>query len=126
MTVYVAPALPTAKPEALRGLTHLHGKLGSSKSDRELVLTMADFGIAYMLEGWARRFVIDLFRHYHVVFIGYRVEDPTMRYLVSALAAARAKKVSNSKSLMLLRLTGKKTAILTRRKRPNRNGNSKD
>ena len=86
---YIAPALPPAKPETFRGLVHLHGKLGSSPNDRQLVLTTADFGMAYMLEGWARRFVVDLFRHYRVVFIGYSVEDPTMRYLVSALAAAR-------------------------------------
>ena len=45
--------------------------------------------MAYMLEGWALRFVVELFRHFHVVFIGYSLEDPTMRYLVRALAAAR-------------------------------------
>ena len=45
--------------------------------------------MAYMLEGWALRFATEIFRHYRVVFIGYRVEDPTMRYLVSALAASR-------------------------------------
>lgn len=89
MAVYVAPALPPAKPETSRGLTYLHGKLGHSPDDRGLVLTMANFGTAYMLEGWARRFVIELFLHYHIVFVGYRVEDPTMRYLVSSLAAAR-------------------------------------
>lgn len=89
MTVHVSPALPPAKLETSRGLTYLHGKLGHSPDDRGLVLTMADFGTAYMLEGWARRFVIELYRNFHVVFIGYRVEDPTMRYLVSALAAAR-------------------------------------
>ncbi len=89
LLVHVAPALPPAKPETSRGLTYLHGKLGHSRDDRRLVLTMADFGTAYMLEGWARRFVIELFRDYHIVFMGYRVEDPTMRYLVSALAAAR-------------------------------------
>lgn len=89
LTVHVAPALPPAKPETSHGLTHLHGKLGHSPDDKGLVLTMTDFGTAYLLEGWARRFVIELFRDYHIVFIGYRVEDPTMRYLVSALAAAR-------------------------------------
>ena len=86
---YVAPALPPAKPLTFRGLVYLHGKLESRPDDRQLVLTTADFGMAYMLEGWALRFSSELFRHYHVVFIGYRVEDPTMRYLVSALAAAR-------------------------------------
>ena len=89
MAVHVAPALPPAKPETSRGLTYLHGSLGHSTDNRGLVITMADFGTAYMLEGWARRFVIELYRHFHVVFIGYRVEDPTMRYLVSALAASR-------------------------------------
>lgn len=87
--VHVAPALPPAKPQTFRGLAYLHGKLGDSPDDLQLVLTTADFGRAYMLEGWARRFVVDLFRHYHVVFIGYSVEDIMMRYLVSALAAIR-------------------------------------
>ncbi len=89
MDVYVAPALPPAKQETFLGLVHLHGKLGSSPKNQQLVLTTANFGMAYMLEGWALRFVIDLFRHYHVVFIGYSLEDPTMRYLVQAFAAAR-------------------------------------
>ena len=89
MPVFMSPALPPAKPEAFRGLIYLHGKLGRSPNNHPLVLTTADFGMAYMLEGWALRFVIDLFRLYHVVFIGYSVKDPTMRYLVSAISAAR-------------------------------------
>ena len=87
--VHVAPALPPAKPQTFRGLAYLHSRLESSSDNRQLVLTTADFGMAYMVEGWARRFSVDLFRHYHVVFIGYSVEDPMMRYLVSALAAVR-------------------------------------
>ena len=89
MTVRVAPALPPVKPKTFKGLVYLHGRLGSSPEDRELVLTTEDFGMAYMLEGWALRFVVELFRHFHVVFIGYSLEDPTMRYLVRALAVAR-------------------------------------
>ena len=89
MTVCVAPALPPAKPKTFKGLVYLHGRLGSSPDDRELVLTTGDFGMAYMLEGWALRFVVELFRHFHVVFIGYSLEDPTMHYLVRALAVAR-------------------------------------
>lgn len=85
LTTRIAPVLPPAKPQASTGLTYLHGKLDHSANNSDLVLTMSDFGVAYLLEGWARRFVVELFRHYHVVFIGYRVEDPTMRYLVSAL-----------------------------------------
>ena len=89
ITVRVAPALPPAKPKTFKGLVYLHGRLGSSPDDRELVLTTEDFGMAYMLEGWALRFVVELFRHFHVVFIGYSLEDPTMRYLVRALTMAR-------------------------------------
>ncbi|MBF0321397.1 MAG: SIR2 family protein [Magnetococcales bacterium] len=88
-SIHAAPALPPARPDTLNGLIYLHGKLDNTPDNLGLVLSVADFGTAYLLEGWARRFVIDLFRHYHVLFLGYRVEDPTMRYLVSALAAAR-------------------------------------
>ena len=89
LSVRVAPALPPAKPKTFKGLVYLHGRLGSSPDDRELVLTTGDFGMAYMLEGWALRVVVELFRHFHVIFIGYSLEDPTMRYLVGALAMAR-------------------------------------
>ena len=91
LDLYVAPALPPAKPDAFQGLLYLHGRLDPKRTDddKNLVLTKSDFGSAYMLDGWARRFIVDLFRHYHVVFVGYSVEDPTMRYLVSAMAAVR-------------------------------------
>ena len=102
-TIHTAPALPPAKRPAFRGLAYLHGKLGSSPDDQHLVLTTADFGRAYMVEGWARRFVVDLFRHYHVVFIGYSVEDPMMRYLVSALAAVREESEENEETLQQFR-----------------------
>ncbi len=92
LALYVAPALPPAKPGAFHGLLYLHGRLDPERTDddKNLVLTKSDFGSGYMLDGWARRFIVDLFRHYHVVFVGYSVEDPTMRYLLSAMAAVRA------------------------------------
>ena len=89
LPIQFAPVLPPAKPSTFKGLVYLHGRLESWPDENQLVLTTADFGTAYMLEGWALRFVVELFRHFHVVFIGYSLEDPTMRYLVSALAAAR-------------------------------------
>ena len=97
MPLFIAPALPPAKPEMLQGLVYLHGKLGSSENDQQLVLTTANFGSAYMLEGWALRFIIDLFRHYHVIFIGYSVKDPIMRYLVSAIATAHEESLQQFK-----------------------------
>lgn len=87
--IEIAPALSPPKPEGWASLVYLHGKMGYAPDDKNLVLTTADFGRAYLLDGWARRVVVELFRHFHVVFIGYSIEDPTMRYLVSALAAAR-------------------------------------
>ena len=90
--VDVAPTLPPPKVMDWHTLVYLHGKLGHSINNQNLILTTADFGAAYLLDRWASRFVTELFRSFHVVFIGYRVEDPTMRYLVSALAAARDNK----------------------------------
>jgi len=92
VSIEIAPALSLPKPDAWHGLIYLHGKLDHSPDNKNLVLTTADFGKAYLLDGWARRVVVELFRHFYVVFIGYRIEDPTMRYLVSALAAAREDK----------------------------------
>ena len=89
---HVAPSLPPARPTAFRGVVYLHGRLdgGSDQHDKDLVLTKSDFGLAYMLDGWARRFVVDLFRHYHVVFVGYSAEDPPMRYLTAAMNSLRS------------------------------------
>ena len=55
----------------------------------DLVLTSEDFGQAYMLDGWATRFVVEPFRNFTVLFVGYSLNDPVMRYMVDALAAAR-------------------------------------
>jgi hypothetical protein len=50
-----------------------------------MVLTDADFGRAYLTEGWARRFLVDLFRSFTVLFIGYSHDDVVMHYLSRAL-----------------------------------------
>ena len=93
MDVHVAPSLPPAKPETFQGLAYLHGRLKSSPNDQQLVLTAANFGTAYMLEGWALRFVIDLFRHYHVVFIGYSLGDPCHALSDSSLGCGTYRKL---------------------------------
>jgi hypothetical protein len=89
-----APRLRTPKPTGWHIVVHLHGRLAdqaASTDYADLVLTSEDFGQAYMLEGWATRFVVELFRNFTVVFIGYSLNDPVMRYMVDALAAARAR-----------------------------------
>ena len=85
-----APALPVPKPGLWDGLVYLHGKIHQQDPDGEhLVMTTADFGRAYLVDGWASRFVSALFAHHTVLFVGYSVEDPVMRYLVDAIAADR-------------------------------------
>ena len=85
-----APKLPLPKPHAWASLVHLHGHISRGGDGANLVLTTADFGRAYLSEGWASRFVTELFREFTVVFVGYSLDDRVMSYLVDALAAERA------------------------------------
>lgn len=87
LAVYRAPALPLGR--TFNGIVHLHGSLADPS---ELVLTDADFGRAYLTEGWARRFLVDLFRHFSVMFVGYSHNDTVMSYLSRALPMNDTKK----------------------------------
>jgi|CXWL01.1.fsa_nt_gi hypothetical protein len=80
--VYRAPALPVGYD--FSGIVHVHGALPRS---RDLVLTDADFGRAYLTDGWARRFLVNVFRQYTVLFVGYSHNDVVMNYLARALPA---------------------------------------
>jgi hypothetical protein len=80
--VYRAPALPLGY--SFQGIVHVHGALPHAHS---VVLTDADFGRAYLTEGWARRFLLDVFRTHTVLFVGYSHEDVVMNYLARALPA---------------------------------------
>lgn len=80
--VYRAPALPLG--DGFQGIVHVHGALPHASS---VVLTDADFGRAYLTEGWARRFLLDVFRTHTVLFVGYSHEDVVMNYLARALPA---------------------------------------
>ena len=90
-SVDAAPKLPVPKRHNWSSLVHLHGRISADDDDSNLVLTAADFGRAYLTEQWAARFVTELFREFTVVFVGYRVGDPVMSYMVDALAAERAR-----------------------------------
>ena len=89
---YPAPFLPIPKNSRWNGLVYLHGLL-REKPDEEslqrLVLSSGDFGLAYLTERWAARFVSELFRNYVVCFVGYSINDPVLRYMMDALAADR-------------------------------------
>ncbi len=89
---YAAPMLPIPKNSRWNGLVYLHGVLPEKVDDpalNRLVVTSGDFGLAYLTERWAARFVSELFRNYVVCFVGYSVNDPVLRYMMDALAADR-------------------------------------
>jgi len=86
-----APALPVPNRHRWRTLVHLHGRIQPEGDRSDLILTSADFGRAYLTDRWAARFVTALFREFTVVFVGYSLSDPVMKYLVDAVAAERAK-----------------------------------
>ena len=80
--VFQALALPLGS--RFHGIVHLHGFV---EEPEEMVLTHRDFGCAYLTEadGWARRFLLDLFSTYTVLFIGYSHSDTIMTYLTPSL-----------------------------------------
>lgn len=78
--VFRAPALPLG--HQFNGIVHIHGAVNHSD---EMIITDADFGRAYLTEGWARRFLVDLFRSFTVLFVGYSHDDTIMNYLARAL-----------------------------------------
>lgn len=78
--VFSAPALPLG--DRFHGIVHVHGDISSLDS---LVITDADFGRAYLTEGWARRFLVSVYQTYTVLFIGYSHEDTVLSYLARAL-----------------------------------------
>jgi hypothetical protein len=88
---FQAPLLPVPK-NRWDGLVYLHGLLGTTPTASELdrlVVSSGDFGLAYLTERWAARFVSELFRNYTVCFVGYSINDPVLRYMTDALAADR-------------------------------------
>lgn len=93
----VAPRSPTWTPSQLPdlrrynrfdGIVHLHGMLNHSYSGPvggNLVLSSAEFGRAYLAEGWATDFIRAAIDRYSVVFVGYTADDPPVQYLLEAL-----------------------------------------
>lgn len=78
--VYNSPALPLGND--VSGIVHIHGNI---KEPKYMVLTDSDFGRAYMVDGYVSRFLIEIFKNYTVLFIGYSYNDVIMRYLTRAM-----------------------------------------
>ena len=88
---FVAPLLPVPK-NRWDGLVYLHGLLPDDPAGKNLdniVVSSGDFGLAYLTERWAARFVSELIQNFVVCFVGYSIEDPVLRYMMDALAADR-------------------------------------
>lgn len=89
---YAVKAMP--KPAGLtdHGILHLHGRvsdpvLGLDESD--LILTSADFGDAYLRDGWASQYIEDRIRTSVLVLVGYQAEDAALRLLLETLDVDR-------------------------------------
>lgn len=85
--VFRAPALPLGR--SFNGIVHIHGAVSHPDG---MVLTDQDFGRAYLTEGWARRFLVALFRQSTVLFVGYGHNDTVMNYLARALPESETDK----------------------------------
>jgi hypothetical protein len=83
------PKLPDpTRPGELDGVVYLHGRVTEQYDGSEgdgFVLSSAEFGRAYLSEGWATQFFKDVIDRYAVVFIGYAADDPPVQYLLEAL-----------------------------------------
>lgn len=85
--IYEPPAFPDISLGVpLTGITYLHGRLQEpSAKQHPYVLSSADFGRAYLSEGWATNFIRSLLKSYTVVLLGYQAEDPPVKYLLQGL-----------------------------------------
>jgi hypothetical protein len=78
---------PSARPE-FSGILHIHGSIEEDRRKySDLILTDEDFGQHYLRARSISDFIYDASRIYSLVFVGYGVNDPPMKYLLSAVAA---------------------------------------
>jgi len=100
--IHEAPSFPPAN--RFKGIGYLHGRITNPE---EIILTDKDIGKAYMDEGWALKFAHELFKHYAILFIGYSLNDPPLRYLSLALEGAKPQGSKNIKKWALIPQKGK-------------------
>jgi SIR2-like protein len=83
------PRLPDPRSDReFRGIVHLHGRVDPEyrrPQDDEFVVSSADFGRAYLTDGWAAQFIRSLLSRYQIVYVGYMADDPPVQYLLEAL-----------------------------------------
>lgn len=77
-----APAIPPGVN--FSGICYLHGCV-TQDNPKLLVLTDRDFGRAYVVDGWAARFLQGIYRQFTVLFVGYRHADPIVFHIARGL-----------------------------------------
>ncbi len=78
---FSSPALPLGND--FSGIVHLHGDV---THPGELILVDADYGSAYVSDGWVTRFLVKMFQNYMVLFVGYSLSDVPMQYLARSIS----------------------------------------
>jgi hypothetical protein len=71
------------------GIVHLHGIFDHAYQapvGGSFILSSAEFGRAYLSEGWANGFIRNVIYNYRIVFVGYAADDPPVQYLLEALS----------------------------------------
>ncbi len=89
---HAGKSIPKPNGERDFGVLHLHGRIGDlalGLDETDLILTSADFGDAYLRDGWASHYIEDRMRLGTLVLVGYQAEDTAMRLLLEALDADR-------------------------------------
>ena len=97
---YESPNLPDLDAgQTVEGVTYLHGRLEDSTNkcpcNDRYVLSSSDHGLVYLADGRATNFIVKLFKKHTVVLVGYRAEDPVVKYLLLGLNKAGQLKNSN-------------------------------
>ena len=89
------PRLPEpARPGDMNGIVYLHGRATEDYDGAEgdgFTLSSAEFGRAYLADGWAARFFKDVIDRYTVVFVGYSADDPPVQYLLEGLSKSNGR-----------------------------------
>lgn len=94
MPSHAGKAIPKSGGSQDYGILHLHGRIddaGLGLSETDLILTSADFGDAYLRDGWASQYIEDRMRLSTLALVGYRAEDAALRLLLETLDADRAR-----------------------------------
>jgi hypothetical protein len=89
---HAGKAIPRPGTAEDHGILHLHGQIAYGPRNippSDLILTSADFGDAYLRDGWASQYIEDRMRLNTLVLVGYAAEDTAMRLLLETLDADR-------------------------------------